>query len=76
MSFTGLHKRPTYDEIINYIGEHQEKIKYPNRDATLIRNSPYLSQFDGENNVLDFFFKVAIDIYINIREYKCMVYRF
>ena len=52
MNYNGLKKQPTYNELINYIGEKQEKIKYPNRDATFIRNSPYLSQFDGDS-VLD-----------------------
>ena len=52
LKYPGLKKRPTYNELINYLGEHQEKIKYPNRDATFIRNSPYLSQFDGDS-VLD-----------------------
>jgi len=44
-----LRKRPTYDEVIDYIENKQPKIKYPNRTATFLRNSPYLSQFDGDS---------------------------
>ena len=44
----GLRKKPTYDELIQEIGDKQDKIKYPDRFATQLRNSPYLSQFDGD----------------------------
>jgi hypothetical protein len=46
-----LRKKPTYDELINYLEVKQPTIKYPNRTATLLRNSHYLSQFD--NNLFD-----------------------
>jgi hypothetical protein len=42
-----LRRKPTYNELINYLEFEQPKIKYPNRNATFLRNSPYLSQFDG-----------------------------
>ena len=42
-----LRKKPTFNELINYIEEEQPKIKYPDRTATFLRNSHYLSQFDG-----------------------------
>jgi hypothetical protein len=45
----GLRHRPTYNELIDYLEEHQEKIKYPDRRATFLRNSPYLSQFDNDS---------------------------
>ena len=41
-----LRKKPTFNELINYLND-QPKIKYPDRTATLLRNSHYLSQFDG-----------------------------
>ena len=44
-----LRRKPTYDELINYLEFEQPKIKYPNRYATFLRNSPYLSQFDGQS---------------------------
>ena len=43
-----LRKRPTYNEIVDYLENDQPKIKYPDRTATFLRNSPYLSQFDGD----------------------------
>ena len=42
-----LRKKPTFNELINYIEIERPKIKYPDRTATLLRNSHYLSQFDG-----------------------------
>ena len=44
-----LRKRPTYNEVVNYLENEQPKIKYPDRRATFLRNSPYLSQFDGDS---------------------------
>ena len=40
-----LRRRPTYEELINYIEIVKPKIKYPDRFATFLRNSHYLSQF-------------------------------
>ena len=45
----GLRKRPTYNEVVDYIENDQPKIKYPNRTASFLRNSPYLSQLDGDS---------------------------
>ena len=42
-----LRKKPTFNELINYIEIERPKIKYPDRTATFLRNSHYLSQFDG-----------------------------
>ena len=42
-----LRKKPTFNELINYIENEQPKIRYPDRSATFLRNSHYLSQFDG-----------------------------
>ena len=49
VNYKGLSKRETYDELIDYIQNKQDKIKLPNRLATLLRNSPELSNLlDGE----------------------------
>ena len=50
-SIQGLHRRPTYEEIIGIIDESNTKItgKLPNRDASLFKNSPEGSYFDGGN---------------------------
>jgi hypothetical protein len=47
-----LRKRPQYDEMIDEIEFKQPKIKYPNRNATFARRSPYLSQFDGDASLI------------------------
>ena len=48
-----LRKRPQFDELVDYIEYKQPKIKYPNRFATFFRNSPYGSQFDGDNSFIN-----------------------
>ena len=48
-----LRKRPKFDEMIDEIEIKQPKIKYPNRNAQLLRNSPYLSQFDGDQSFIN-----------------------
>ena len=46
--FTGLTKRPTYDSLLGDIA-NQPMIRYPDRRATQLRNSPFLAQLDGVN---------------------------
>ena len=48
MNYAGLHKRPTYDELVDFIETDPERIKYPDRRATELRESPYLTQLDGD----------------------------
>ena len=36
----GLRKKDTYEELINYLHTDQEIIKYPNRYAKQLRESP------------------------------------
>ena len=44
---TGLRKRETYDELINEL--ERDPIKhYPNRKASQIENSNYMSQLSGD----------------------------
>ena len=45
----GLRKKPTFNELIEYITHGQEVIKYPNRYFRQLRDSPWLSQIDGED---------------------------
>ena len=42
-----LRKQPTYDEITGYIHFGQDRITYPDRSATFMRDSPYLGLYDG-----------------------------
>ena len=39
MMVDGLIKRQTYEEIIDYIENDPDKIQYPNRAATYLRNT-------------------------------------
>ena len=50
---TGLSKRPSYEELINELGEDPIK-KYPDRRASQIENSNYMSQLaSGFQEVLE-----------------------
>jgi hypothetical protein len=44
----GLRKKETYEALINYLLTDQEIIRYPDRYAKQLRESPYLTQLDGE----------------------------
>ena len=46
--YNDLRKRDTYEEIIDYLFNKQQTIRYPNRLARRMRESPYLTQLDGE----------------------------
>ena len=46
---SSLHGKPHFEELINYIEAKQPTIKYPDRAATFLRRSPYLTQFDGDS---------------------------
>jgi hypothetical protein len=53
INYNGLRKRDTYDELIDYVMNKQEKIKYPNRTAKFLRESPQLSNLlDGDDEGL------------------------
>ena len=47
MMTEGLRRKPTYEEVIEYIEYDPDKIKYPKRTATFLRNTFQLSQLDG-----------------------------
>ena len=45
----GLKVKPTYEQLINVaVSDGLEQIKFPNRDASFLRNGYILSQLDGE----------------------------
>ena len=48
-----LRKRPHYNEMINEIELNPPKIKYPDRTATFLRNTHYMSRFDGDLGFID-----------------------
>jgi len=43
----GLHKKPTYMEVIDYIRKDPDKIVLLDRRATIAKNSHWLTQADG-----------------------------
>ena len=47
MMSTGLRVTPTYEQVIGYIEDDPDKIKYPNRTAKFMRNTFELSKLDG-----------------------------
>ena len=47
MMSAGLRVKPTYEQVIEYIEDDPDKIKYPNRSAKFIRNTFELSKLDG-----------------------------
>jgi hypothetical protein len=48
VNYKGLQRRESYDEIVALLETDQTKIKYPNRVALQILNSPYMRQLDAE----------------------------
>ena len=48
-NYKGLKKRPEYEDIVDYLNNKLPKIKYPDRQATFLRNSNQLSNMlDGD----------------------------
>ena len=52
MMTSGLTRRQTYEEVLEYIYEDPDKIKYPDRAAKYLRNTFQLSQLDGMGQAL------------------------
>ena len=49
---SGLRRKQTYEEIIDYIEHDPDKVEYPNRAAKFLRNTFELSQLDGMGQAL------------------------
>ena len=49
INYDGIRKKKTYDELIDYVMNKQEKIQYPDRTAKFLRNSPQLSNLLDSN---------------------------
>ena len=48
-NYQGLKKRKEYDEIVDYLNNGLPQIKYPDRQATFLRNTNQMSNLlDGE----------------------------
>ncbi len=46
ISPTGLHERPQMEQIVNHLNFGQETVRFPEREAKLIRNHPFMTQLD------------------------------
>ena len=51
VKYAGLHKRDSYEGLIDYLENKQEKIKFPNREAKFVRDSPQYQQLLNEGFV-------------------------
>ena len=51
INYKGLHKRDTYEGLIDYLENKQEKIKFPNREAKFVRDSPQYQSLLNEGFV-------------------------
>ena len=51
MAKFGLNKRPSYDQIVNYIGSDPVIARYPNRDATIFMNSPQFQNLSNDGSI-------------------------
>ena len=49
IAIRGLRVKPSYEQLINLaVSDGLEQIKFPNRDASFLRNGFILSQLDNE----------------------------
>ncbi len=46
IDYTGLRQRPQMEQIVNYLENGQEHMKFPDREAKFIRNHPFMTQLD------------------------------
>ena len=51
LKYGGMRIRPSFDQIVNVIQNDPYKIKYPNRDASFMINSPYFLNLMGEGSI-------------------------
>ena len=54
LNYAGLRKRPTFDNLIDYLEHHQEIIKYPNRVSTQRMNDNIFNEeYEQLKNIKD-----------------------
>ena len=44
--YSGLHKRPQMEQLVDYLVTGQERMNFPDREAKQIRNHPFMTQLD------------------------------
>ena len=50
---SGLRPRPQFEQIVDYLANGQERVNYPDREAKMIRNHPYMTQLDFSDMQID-----------------------
>jgi len=45
-SQSGLRPRPQVEQIVDYLAVGQERVNFPDREAKLVRNHPFMTQLD------------------------------
>ena len=43
---SGLRPRPQFEQIVDYLANGQERVQYPDREAKMIRNHPFMTRLD------------------------------
>ena len=51
VKYGGLHKKDSYEGLIDYLENKQEKVKYPDREAKFVRDSPQYQSLLNEGFV-------------------------
>ena len=46
INHTGLRPRPQFEQIVDYLENGQERVKFPDREAKFIREHPFMTQLD------------------------------
>ncbi len=46
VDYGGLRREPQMEEIVGYLANHQERTRFPDREAKQIRNHPFMTQLD------------------------------
>ena len=52
MMEASMRRKQTYEEVLDYIVNNNDKIVYPNRTAKLLRNTFQLSKLDGDGQAI------------------------
>ena len=51
VKYNGLHKRDSYEGLVDYLANKQPKVKFPDRWAKRVRESPYLTNLDYDGSI-------------------------
>jgi hypothetical protein len=46
INYSGLRQRPQMEQLVDYLENGQERVKFPDREAKFIRNHPFMTHLD------------------------------